>query len=105
MSKTNSTVRELKPQTLTTAEIQRIADKLSASLQNDSEDLALLTLLLDHLEQVRTDQPTFSGDVYNFKNQLFINTSEGCDAQQQFQADAFKNRGKLLRWPGKRSAS
>jgi len=101
-----SNVRKIKTQpkpVLTPRELQRIAEKLAVALEHDTEEIGLITLLFDHLENV---EPNFlSGEIYTIKKYLFVGTSEMDNAQEQFEKDAYKNRGKLLRWPGERKGA
>lgn len=100
MAKSN--VRKLKaepkPQ-LTHNEIKRIAEKLGVALEHDTENIALLTMLFDHLEN--------GGDLFDatftVKKYIWIGTNSADEAQDKFIADSFKNRGKLLLWPYERS--
>lgn len=101
MPSRQSTARKLKSQPkqqLNDSEVQRIAEKLAVALEYDGQNIALLTLLFDYLESLHRD-PLFSGAVYTIKKHLFVGTNAADNAQEQFQADAFKNRGKLLQWP------
>lgn len=97
MAKLNVTTLKTQPQ-LTDEELNRLAERLAQILEYDSQDIALVSLLLDHLAQSR-----HLVDVVNatdqIKQHMFINTSASTRAQKQFEANAYKNRGKLLRWP------
>lgn len=103
MPSKQSTVRRLKTQPkpqLTDSEVQRIAEKLAVALEHDAEEIGLMTLLFDHLQSV---EPTFLwGTIYTIKKHLFVGTNAADSAQEQFQSDAYKNRGKLLMWPYER---
>ena len=89
------------PQKLTVAELERLTEKLAVALEHDGENVALMTLLLDQLEQTReTDQ--FFKIVHTVKRHLFNNTIEADDACEQFRVSAYANRGKLLLWPRER---
>lgn len=105
MPSKNITTRRLTTQLkslLTNSEVQRIADKLAIALEHKSENIALITLLFDYLETVQRDSAQFSSTVYDIKKYLFVGTNAADSAQEQFQADAYKNRGKLLQWPSER---
>jgi hypothetical protein len=105
MPSRNSNVRRLKTQPkpqLTHDEVKRIAEKLAVALEHDAEEIALLTLLFDYLQGV---EPQFLwGAIYTIKSYLFVGTNAMDDAQKQFQADAYANRGNLLLWPYEREA-
>lgn len=90
---------------LTIAEVQRLVEKIAVALENDSNNIALLILLFDHLEQRRTEPVLLSCAIDTIKDCLFARTSEAGDAQREFQADAYKNRGKLLQWPYERKGA
>jgi hypothetical protein len=108
MASKHSTARTKKPTTdrsqerpLTDAELQRITERLAGVLFNDSEDIALLTILLNHLER----QPSIAevaNSVDAIKKHLFTDTNEADIARRAFQATALKNRGTLLLWPSER---
>lgn len=92
-------------QLLTTQEIRRIAEKIAVELGNDSEHIALVTLLFEHLYQTWPNLQAFSLAISTIKDQLFADTNEASEAQRQFQTDAYKNRGKLLLWPRERKGA
>lgn len=105
MAKSN--VRRLKPPPkphLDEREIQRIAEKLATDLEHDSESIALMTMLFDHLENISPSNPALWSAIYTIKTHLFIGTNASSKAQDQFLAEAYKNRGKLLLWPNERDA-
>lgn len=103
MPSKNSTAHKLNTQpALTTNEVKRIAEELAMALNSDTKHISLLTLLLNHLDQLQDNGPMFAVTMSAIKNHLFINTSEGYNAQEKFQTDAYANRGKLLRWPYER---
>lgn len=109
MPSRQSTARKLKSQPkqqLTSAEVQRIAEKLAVALEYDAEHIALIILLFDYLETVENEsRPLFSAHVYTIKKHLFVGTSAADNAQEKFQAEAFANRGTLLQWPGERKGA
>src|SRR5688572_12251814 len=101
----STVVRKSEPEPLTNAELQRVAQKLAVALENNSEDIALLTLLFDHLEQVHCETSELSVAIYTIKKHLFIDTDAASQAQEAFEADAYANKGKLLRWPSERRSA
>lgn len=105
MASTNSNVTKLKTQPkLTHAEVQRLSERLASILENDSEDVAILTLLFDHIERTYEERGDVYDIIFTVKKYLFAGLDEADQARDQFQADAYANRGKLLRWPEERSA-
>jgi hypothetical protein len=105
MAKSHTTTHQRKPAKLKTAlsptEIRRIAEKLGVALEHDAESIALLTLLFDQLEQNRTSNEFFN-ITHAVKTHIFIGTEAADDARSQFEANAYRNRGKLLLWPTER---
>lgn len=93
-----------KPPLLTDAEVERIAEKLATALEHDAEEIALLLLLVGHLERVREDAVAFGSVVFEIKKKLFIGTCAAEDAQQRFEAEALAKRGTLLAWPSEQAA-
>jgi hypothetical protein len=59
-------------------------------------------MLFDHLEQISVDPNDLWCALYDIKRSLFVGTSASDEAQEQFQAKAYQNRGKLLKWPYER---
>lgn len=104
MASRQSNLRELKPKTLTDTEVQRVAEKLAIAMEHDSQEIALLTLLFTHLEN-QSDRVGVVNEIYTIKKYLFVGTNEADAAQQEFQASAYANRGKLLMWPYESEAS
>lgn len=99
-------IRRLKTKPrLTPDEVQRIAEKLAVALEHNSENTSLMTMLFDHLQVVSNDHPDVWSSIYTIKRHLFAGTVEADDAQAQFQANAYANRGKLLMWPYERKES
>lgn len=102
MPSTKSTVRKIKTQPkLTTEEIIRIAEKLAVRIEHDEEETALMLLWIQHLE-VLVEQREYTdlwSALYDFRKHLFLGTSAADHAQDQFQANAYAERGKLLLWP------
>lgn len=94
-------VTRIKPQ-LTHDEVQRVAEKLAAALEHDSADMALMTLLFDHLSEVRTENGDFYGSIHTIKTAMFSGTNEASDAQRRFERGAYANRATLLLWPYER---
>lgn len=109
MASTKSNVRKLKTQPkLTSEEIKRIAERLAGRMEYDEEEIALLLLFLNHLETLIEQRNSYTdlwSALYDFRKHLFIGCSAADSAQDQFQANAYANRGKLLRWPSEGSAS
>lgn len=109
MSARKSTTARPKSQliikTLSPDQIRRITEKLAIELGNDSENIAPMTLLLEQLSRLRPNLQMFAANVSIIKDQLFANTTEASDAQVQFEAEAFRNRGKLLQWPSERKGA
>ena len=107
MASKQSTVHKINSQPkLTDDEIKRIAEKIAARIENDEEETALLLLWIQHLE-VLVDQHEYSliwSALSDFRKHLFLGCSAADRAQDQFQANAYANRGKLLLWPNERSA-
>lgn len=106
MASTKSNVRKLKSQPkpqLNSDEVQRITEKLAAALEHDAEEIALMTMLFDHLQSI--GPALLWGEIYTIKKYLFVGTGAMDDAQEQFQTDAYKNRGKLLLWPYEKEAA
>lgn len=102
MSTKNSNVRKLKTQPkLTTEEIIRIAEKLAVRIEHDEEETALMLLWIQHLEVLveSRDYNDLWSALYDFRKHLFLGTSAADQAQDQFQANAYANRGRLLLWP------
>lgn len=112
MASKQSTARKPKSQPLTEIhanltpdEVQRLAEKLATALEHDSDDIGLMTLLFDHLEQTYYADDhggDFASSIFTIKKALYAGTIESERAQQRFQADAYRNRGKLLLWPYER---
>lgn len=103
MPSTNSNVRKLKSQPkLTHIEVQRLAERLASILEYDSENIAILTLLFDHIEKTYEERGDVYDITYTVKKYLFVGVSESDHARDKFEADAYANRGKLLRWPNER---
>lgn len=101
MASKQSNVRKLKPQPkpqLTNDELQRIAEKLATALEHNAEEIALLTLLFDHLENGGNLLDT----TFTVKKYIWIGTTDADHAHDKFRSDAYTNRGKLLRWPNER---
>lgn len=90
---------------LTVPELQRLSEKLAIALNYDSDSIALLTLLFDHLEQLRNEPVLISSSIGTINDRLFVGTPEASEAQKQFSEEAFKNRGKLLLWPKERKGA
>lgn len=101
---TNQPSRQALNHRLTEPEAERIAEKLACALENDAEDIALLLLLINHLEAIRDDFLEFSLSASSIKQKLFIGTSAASDAQSQFETEALATRGKLLMWPTEKVA-
>ena len=102
MTSKNSTARKSRSQSkpqLTHEEVKRIAEKLAVALEHREEDISLITMLFDHLEQISADSTDLWCALYDIKKSLFVGTSASDEAQKQFQARAYQNRGKLLKWP------
>lgn len=102
MTSKNSTARKSKTQpkpTLSTEEVRRIAEKLAIALEHRAENIGMLTLLFDHLENVSSNHIDLWSCVFEIKTGLFTGTDAATEAQEQFQAQAYANRGKLLQWP------
>lgn len=97
----NSNVRKLAPkEQLTPAEVQRVAEKLAIALEHRTQDIGLLLMLFAHLQTVADNNlPDLEFAFYNIKQVLFTGTLEADAAQERFQSNAFKNRGRLLAWP------
>lgn len=89
---------------LTEAEAERIAEKLAASLDHDSDDIAMLLLLVNHFEHCREDFGKFTSVVSAVKRTLFVGTSAADLAREQFESHAIATRGNLLMWPNERAA-
>lgn len=108
MASAKSNVRKLKTQPqLTSDEIKRIAERLAARIEYDEEETALLLLFLSHLEILVEQRDAYTdlwSALYDFRKHLFIGCSAADSAQDQFQANAYVNRGKLLRWPSEGGA-
>lgn len=85
-----------KTPTLSYHEIDRLAVKLAGVLECDSDSMALLTLLINHLEQVREDSIPFHLATSSIKSRLFAVTIESGEAQRSFEAKAKAQRGRLL---------
>ncbi len=102
-----STVRKLTPKPqLKPDEVRRLADKLAVILEHKTEHIGLLTLLFTHLQTLAENNPSdLEFAFYEIKQVLFTGTFEADAAQEQFQANAFQNRAKLLQWPSERSKS
>lgn len=104
MASTKSNVRKFKPQPqLTDTEVERISERLASALEHDGDNIALVTLLFDHIERQKHIVDVVNA-IYGIKKRLFIGLAECDNARDQFQADAYANRGKLLRWPNEGSA-
>lgn len=93
----------LSPQ-LTEAEVGRIAEKLAVALENNSDDVALILLLVNHFERVRQDAGEFESAAFTMKRALFIGTSVADEAQERFESNAMATRGNLLMWPDEKAA-
>lgn len=108
MASKNSNVRRLKTQPkLTTEEIVRIAEKLAVRIEHDEEETALMLLWIQHLEvliEAREYTDLWSA-LYDFRTHLFLGTASADQAQDQFQATAYRDRGKLLLWPYERKGA
>jgi hypothetical protein len=100
-----STARKPKPQLLTDNEIRAIAEQLAMGVSHRTEDIALLTLLFDHIQALVSQGEDISSTIYEIKTVLFVDTDEAIAAQKRFQSDAYANRGKLLLWPNERRDS
>lgn len=99
-------VRKLKPKPqLTETEIKRLAERIAVIVEHDSDSIGLLCMLLDHLENFCKTPADIFHVTYTVRKHLFLGTSEADDAQDQFQASVYANRGKFLLWPNERSAS
>lgn len=106
--KSNTARLNTQPQLLDPDEIKRIAEKIAVRVEHDAEETALLLLFFDHLEALLEQPDTYTeiwSALYDFKQHLFIGTSAADDAQRQFQANAYANRGKLLLWPYERKGA
>ena len=90
---------------LTYVELQRLGDKLATAMDYDSNSIALLTLLFDHIEQLRDEPVLISSVITTINDRLFAGTPEASDAQKHFASEAFKNRGRLLLWPSERKGA
>lgn len=105
MALKNSTVRKLKPQPkLTDDEIKRVAEKIAVRIEHDEPETALLMLYFRHLE-ILVEERNYTdiwSALYDFRQHLFLGTNASDSAQDQFQETAYRDRGKLLRWPGER---
>lgn len=104
MSVRQSTVRKPKsqPQTLTPDEIKRIAEKIGVRMEHDEEEVSLLLLFLSHLERLAEQRESYLdlwSAIYDFRKHLFLGCPAADTAQEEFQATAYANRGKLLLWP------
>jgi hypothetical protein len=98
--------RKIEPQPLlTSAEIQRIAEKIAVEMEHDADRIALITLVISHLEHCYHNSLDPWDTLYTLRKYLFVGTSEMDRAQERFQSEAFKNRGRLLLWPSEREAS
>lgn len=84
---------------LTGEEVQLLSTRLAQMLYHDSDNIAALTLLFDHLSRLRSDPGMFATTISTIKTFLFVDTPESDKAQQRFEAAALKNRGKLLLFP------
>lgn len=89
-------------QQLTVPEVKRLAEKLAAAFCSDTENVQLLTLLLQHLWGVREDSSAFWCVLHTIEAELFIVTSEADEARRQFRTETYRQRGKILSWPGER---
>jgi hypothetical protein len=109
MASRQSNVRRIKTQPkLTSEEIRRIAEKLAVRIEHDAEETALLLLFLTHLDaliQQRDSYLDIWSALYEFRQHLFLGTSAADHAQEEFQAKAYQDRGKLLMWPNERKES
>lgn len=90
---------------LTIEEVRRIVHKLAAALEHNTEHISLMTMLFDQLESVSTNHIDIWSTVFEIKSALFVGTNASTDAQEQFQARAYANRGKLLLWPSERKGA
>lgn len=111
MSTRKSTTTRLKAQPafrlLTDDEIKRIAEKLAVRIEHDEEETALLLLWIQHLEAL-VEAREYNGlwsALYDFRKHLFLGCPAADAAQDAFQADAYRNRGKLLLWPYERKGA
>lgn len=103
MASTKSNVRKLKTQPkLTDSELQRLAQKIAVALEHDPDEIGLLLMLFDQLELTQASYLDFYNIVSTVKQHLFIGTDASLNAQNEFQADAYRERGKLLLWPFER---
>lgn len=94
-----------KTQQLTYKEVQRISEKLAVALEHDTENISLITLLFDYLESIQDDRVELSMAFYNIKRDLFVGTNASDDAQERFQSEAYRNKGKLLMWPSEQKGA
>ena len=99
------TSRQVPNRQLSEAEAERIAEKLAVSLEHDSDDIAMLLLLIGHFEQCREDFGEFESAVAAIKRALFTGTCASDDALTQFEAQAVASRTNLLMWPGERKVA
>lgn len=109
MASKNSTAHKLRTQPkLTTEEIKRIAEKLAVRIEHDSEETALLMLFLSHLETLVEQRDSYMdlwSALHDFRRSLFVGTTASANAQKEFQAEAYQNRGNLLLWPNERKGA
>lgn len=106
MPKSNVHKLPVHPKPLTPDEVKRLAETLAGELEHDTKRISLVTLLFTHLESVFKENPAdLEFAFYYVRQHLFIGTGESDAAQEQFQANAYQNRAKLLRWPGEGGAS
>lgn len=92
------------PAILSIPEAERIAQKLAIALEYETESIALLLLLINHLEAVREDMIEFTNATFSVKQKLFVGTTAASNAQTAFETKAMMKRGDLLLWPSERTA-
>jgi len=90
---------------LTEHEIARIADRLAVLLENDSESIGLLILLLDHLERIQSDRLAIDSLVLTAKRQLYAGSNAAEEALEKFEDELWRERTELLKFPNEKGAS
>lgn len=93
-----------KKPTLSSSEVAQLAEKLVGILECDETSMALMTLLIVHLEEVREDYIAFSLATDAIKQRLFVVTPDSEQAQKRFEAKAKAQRGTLLEFPNAKAS-